>query len=129
MFSPKKLNSPEAAFAALEEGIYVCDRAIDGEVSLSIRRIGGSEEFELRVFSLRGSFRCQRADLQQFLEYCPKKEQSSISQYREHFRRGLLDILPNGFGLLKLDFSGCRRGRNFPKFSLTLTKLCKTDDE
>lgn len=128
MLSPEHSNSPEAAFSALEEGIYVCDREIDGEVSLSIRQIGGSEEFELRVFSLCGSFRCQRADLQRFLECCPENEQNSMSRYRERFRRGLLEILPNGFGLLKLDFSGCRRGRIFPKFSSTVTKLCKHDD-
>lgn len=128
MLLSKNSNSSEAAFAALEEGIYSCEREKDGEVSISIRRIGGSEEFELKVFSLRGSFRCQRADLHRFLEYRPEKEQSSIFKYRERFRRELLDILPNGFGLLKLDFSGCRRRRSLPRFSSTVTRLCQHDD-
>lgn len=128
MLLSKSSNPSEAAFAALEEGIHSCDREKDGEVSLSIRRIGGSEEFELRVFSLRGSFRCQRADLQHFLEHRPQKEQSPIFKYRERFRRELLDILPNGFGLLKLDFSGCRRRRSLPRFSSTVTRLCQPND-
>jgi hypothetical protein len=128
MLSPESSNSPEAAFKALEEGISICDRQVDGEVSLSIRRIGGSEELELSVFSLRGSFRCQRAELQRFLEHRPQKEQSSISKYRERFRCELQHLLPNGFGSLKLDFTACKRGRLFPEFSSTITKLCKHND-
>jgi hypothetical protein len=125
MLSPKKLNPPEAAFAALETGIDVCDRETDGKVCLSIRQIGGSEELELRVFSLLGTFRCQSSDLKSFLERCPENEPRSVSKYQDYFRHGLQDILLNGFGLLKLDFSECKKKRISPTFSLTITKLCK----
>lgn len=129
MLSPENSNSPEAAFAALEKGIDICDRETDGKVCLSIRQIGGSEELELRVFSLLGKFRCQSADLQSFLERCPENEPRPISKYQDYFRLGLRDILPNGFGLLKLDFSECKKKKVFPTFSLTITKLCKPDQK
>lgn len=124
----RKLDPPEAAFNALMEGIGTCHREAKGEVSLRIKKIGGTEKvLEISVFSLCGSFRCHRDDLQRFLERGLENEQSPISQYRERFRRGLLKVISVGFGSLKLDFSKCGRNKTHPEFYLTITELCSHD--
>lgn len=123
-----KLDPPEVAFAALMEGIDTCHRETKGEVSLRIKKIGGTEEvLEISVFSLCGSFRCHHDDLQRFLERGLENEQSPISKYRERFRHGLLKVISVGFGSLKLDFSKCGRNRTHPRFYLTITELCSHD--
>lgn len=126
-FREGELDPPEMAFNALMGGIDICFRETTGEVGLLIRRMGRTEVLEINVFSLRGSFRCHRGDLQRFLECRSEDEQSPLSKYRERFRRGLLKVISIGFGSLKLDFSKCSRDKTHPKFYLTITDICGPD--
>lgn len=119
-------EAPNQFFDLIEQDLLVCQSCRDGIIEVTIRKIG-LEEFELRLISFRGSWRCHSKDLISYLEQLPLDTHSQVAIYREHFQKRLRSLLPNGFGLLRLDFSKSRRGRTVPIFSCTKTELLNFD--
>ncbi|MEH1924234.1 hypothetical protein [Nostoc sp.] len=126
MPTPDVSNSAQELFDLLEKDILACHTCKDGMIEVSIRKIG-TDEFEVRVISFRGSFRCVHADLNRYLEELPTDTQSQVSIYRDRFRVGLRGLLKNGFGLLSLDFSKCKRGNTAPIFGWMVSELLDID--
>ncbi|MHC0061566.1 hypothetical protein ACWATR_01395 [Nostoc sp. UIC 10890] len=126
MPTPETSNSAQELFELLEKDILACHTCKDGIIEVSIRKIG-TEEFEVRVISFRGSFRCVHADLNRYLEELPTDTQSQVSIYRDRFRVGLRGLLKKGFGLLSLDFSKCKKGNTAPIFGLMVSELLDID--
>ncbi|MFW9261926.1 hypothetical protein A4S05_27285 [Nostoc sp. KVJ20] len=126
MPTPETSNSAQELFELLEKDILACHTCKDGIIEVTIRKIG-TEEFEVRVISFRGSFRCVHADLNRYLEELPTDTQSQISIYRDRFRVGLRGLLKKGFGLLSLDFSKCKKGNTAPIFGLMVSELLDID--
>ncbi|OYD96486.1 hypothetical protein CDG76_06815 [Nostoc sp. 'Peltigera membranacea cyanobiont' 210A] len=126
MPTPDVSNSAQELFDLLEKDILACHTCKDGMIEVSIRKIG-TDEFEVRVISFRGSFRCVHADLNRYLEELPTDRQSQVSIYRDRFRVGLRGLLKNGFGLLSLDFSKCKRGNTAPIFGWMVSELLDID--
>ncbi|PHM08402.1 hypothetical protein [Nostoc sp. 'Peltigera malacea cyanobiont' DB3992] len=90
MPTPDVSNSAQELFDLLEKDILACHTCKDGMIEVSIRKIG-TDEFEVRVISFRGSFRCVHADLNRYLEELPTDRQSQVSIYCDRFRVGLRD--------------------------------------
>ncbi|MEH2356041.1 hypothetical protein [Nostoc sp.] len=126
MPTPDVSNSAQELFDLLEKDILACHTCKDGMIEVSIRKIG-TDEFEVRVISFRGSFRCVHADLNRYLEELPTDRQSQVSIYCDRFRVGLRGLLKNGFGLLSLDFSKCKRGNTAPIFGWMVSELLDID--
>ncbi len=126
MPTPDVSNSAQKLFELLEKDILACHTCKDGIIEVTIRKIG-TEEFEVRVISFRGSFRCVHADLNKYLEELPTDTQSQVSIYRDRFRVGLRGLLKKGFGLLSLDFSKCKKGNTAPIFGLMVSELLDID--
>ncbi|MEH1766869.1 hypothetical protein [Nostoc sp.] len=126
MPTPDVSNSTQELFDLLEKDILACHTCKDGMIEVSIRKIG-TDEFEVRVISFRGSFRCVHADLNRYLEELPTDTQSQVSIYRDRFRVGLRGLLKNGFGLLSLDFSKCKKGNTAPIFGWMVSELLDID--
>ncbi|MFN6462081.1 MAG: hypothetical protein RMZ41_009570 [Nostoc sp. DedVER02] len=126
MPTPDVSNSVQKLFELLEKDILACHTCKDGMIEVTIRKIG-TEEFELRVISFRGSFRCVHADLHRYLEELPTDTQSQVSIYSDRFRVGLRRLLDKGFGLLKLDFSRCKKGNTAPIFGWMVSELLDRD--
>ncbi|QMS86720.1 hypothetical protein HUN01_03705 [Nostoc edaphicum CCNP1411] len=126
MPTPETSNSAQELFELLEKDILACHTCKDGIIEVSIRKIG-TEEFEVRVISFRGSFRCVHADLNRYLEELPTDTQSQVSIYRDRFRVGLRGLLKKGFGLLSLDFSKCKKGNTAPIFGWMVSELLDID--
>ncbi len=126
MPTPETSNSVQELFELLDKDILTCHTCKDGIIEVTIRKIG-TEEFEVRVISFRGSFRCVHADLNRYLEELPTDTQSQVSIYRDRFRVGLRGLLKKGFGLLRLDFSKCKKGNTAPIFGLMVSELLDID--
>ncbi|MEH2060777.1 MAG: hypothetical protein V7K50_00655 [Nostoc sp.] len=126
MPTPDVSNSAQELFDLLEKDILACHTCKDGMIEVSIRKIG-TDEFEVRVISFRGSFRCVHADLNSYLEELPTDTQSQVSIYCDRFRVGLRGLLKNGFGLLSLDFSKCKKGNPAPIFGWMVSELLDID--
>ncbi|MBN3963636.1 hypothetical protein [Nostoc sp. NMS8] len=126
MPTPDVSNSAQELFDLLEKDILACHTCKDGIIEVSIRKIG-TDEFEVRVISFRGSFRCVHADLNRYLEELPTDTQSQVSIYRDRFRVGLRGLLKKGFGLLSLDFSKCKKGNTAPIFGWMVSELLDID--
>ncbi|MEH2051920.1 hypothetical protein [Nostoc sp.] len=126
MPTPDVSNSAHELFDLLEKDILACHTCKDGMIEVSIRKIG-TDEFEVRVISFRGSFRCVHADLNRYLEELPTDTQSQVSIYRDRFRVGLRGLLKKGFGLLSLDFSKCKKGNTAPIFGWMVSELLDID--
>jgi hypothetical protein len=126
MPTPDVSNSAQELFELLEKDILACHTCKDGMIEVTIRKIG-TEEFELRVISFRGSFRCVHADLNRYLEELPTDTQSQVSIYSDRFRVGLRKLLDKGFGLLRLDFSRCKKGNTAPIFGWMVSELLDRD--
>ncbi|MCC5660613.1 hypothetical protein LC608_27270 [Nostoc sp. XA010] len=125
MPTPDVSNSAQELFELLEKDILACHACKDGMIEVTIRKIG-TEEFELRVISFRGSFRCVHADLNRYLDELridTTDTPSQVSIYRDRFRVGLRELLKKGFGLLRLDFSRCKRGNTAPIFGWMVSEL------
>ncbi|MEH2193120.1 MAG: hypothetical protein V7K98_10830 [Nostoc sp.] len=129
MPTPDVSNSAQELFELLEKDILACHSCKDGIIEVTIRKIG-TEEFELRVISFRGSFRCVHADLHRYLEELPTNTRdtpSQVSIYSDRFRVGLRRLLDKGFGLLRLDFSRCKKGNTAPIFGWMVSELLDRD--
>lgn len=129
MPTPDVSNSAQELFDLLEKDILACHTCKDGMIEVNIRKIG-TDEFEVRVISFRGSFRCVHADLNRYLEELPTDTtdtQSQVSIYRDRFRVGLRGLLKNGFGLISLDFSKCKKGNTAPIFGWMVSELLDID--
>ncbi|OUL23045.1 hypothetical protein BV378_24520 [Nostoc sp. RF31YmG] len=126
MPTPETPNSAHQLFDLLEKDILACHACRDGIIEVTIRKVG-AEEFELRLISFRGSFRCLYADLNRYLDELPIDTQSHVSIYHDRFRVGLRRLLNKGFGLLRLDFSKRKKGRTTPIFGWMVTEVLDTD--
>lgn len=129
MPTPDASNSAQELFDLLENDILACHTCRDGMIEVTIRKIG-AEEFELRVTSFRGSFRCVYADISRYLEELSgdtTDTQSQVSIYHDRFRVGLRKLLKKGFGLLRLDFSRCKKGNTAPIFGWMVSELLNSD--
>lgn len=120
------LSSPDALFTSLEESILVCHNFRYGEIEMTVRKVG-VDEFELCIFSFKGSFRCHYEDLKSYLGQFPQDTQNQVSLYRDRFKVGLSNILPIGFGSISLDFTKCKKARTAPIFGCTVTQLLERD--
>jgi hypothetical protein len=126
MLSRDIVNPSKALFASIEESISVCQSFNDGAIEVIIRRIS-PDELELRVFSFRGCYRCSNQELKNYLQQLHHDTSTELSVYGDRFREGLMSILPNGYGSLKLDFSKSKKGKISPLFGLMVTELLSSD--
>jgi hypothetical protein len=129
MPTPDVSNSVHELFDLVDRDILVCHTYKDGIIEMTVRKIG-NRQLEFRVLSFRGSFRCERAELNRYFEELPTDTidtQNQVSIYRDRFRVGLRGLSKNGFGQLRLDFSQCKKGNTAPIFCWMVSELLDRD--